>query len=186
MIFTTLVNVSFETYAENTSAPYYTYTADSNGNLIKTTEAYTPGKQIYSINGKRFEKLEHIFVDNDDYIYITDSKGITTIEQVDPVTGEVIINPLTGNPALKTYVGKIIILDRSYQFVAEIFHDSFRYPKSTFVTDEGIYVVDVTSSNIFIFDKNELISNQTIELKKIITKPTHPIFQHNLSYQLRY
>ncbi len=178
MVFVCVFTFSLDVQATNTNAPYYTYTADSNGNLIKTTEAYTPSKQINKINDQSFELLQHIYVDDEDYIYITDSKAITYVEQIDPETGEPMINPNTGNVVEKRYVGKIIVLDKNYQFVGEIYHDDFsNFITSTFVTKDKIYVVDLTNESIFIFNKEEFIENQKIQLEQTITKPTHPIFQ---------
>lgn len=169
--------VSYSTKAESTNSPYYTYTADSNRNLIPTTDAYTPDKQIYTVNGQRFERLEHLFIDKEDYLYITDSKGKTEVIQKDPETGEVLINPITGQPLKRIYTGKVIVLDKNLQFVGEIYHDEIVFPKSTFVTNDSIYVVDVTKTSIFIFDRLAFLENQEIILKQMIGKPTHPIFQ---------
>lgn len=177
MILSCFLWLGLTTQAESTNTPYYTYTADSNRNLIPTTDAYTPDKQIYTINEQRFERLEHLFIDKDDYLYITDSKGKTEVIQTDPETGEVLINPITGQPLRRTYTGKIIVLDKNLEFVGEIYHDEFVFPKSTFVTDDSIYVVDITKTSILIFDRVAFLENQEILLKKIIGKPTHPIFQ---------
>jgi hypothetical protein len=106
-------------------APYYTYTSDSQGTIIKTQTAYTPSKQVSVINGEKLEMPEHVFVDEEDYIYIADSSH-----------------------------NKIFILDEQYRFYKELASDKFTSVKSSFVTDESIYVVDSVANIIFIFDKS--------------------------------
>lgn len=105
-------------------APYYTYTSDSEGYTIKTQAAYTPGAQISVINGQRLEMPEHVFVDDQDYVYITDSA-----------------------------LNKILILDGNFRFYKELASNKFSAIKSTFVTDQYIYVVDTSANKIMIFDK---------------------------------
>ncbi|WP_274365951.1 YIP1 family protein [Paenibacillus thermotolerans] len=104
-------------------APYYTYTSDSEGYTIKTQAAYTPAAQILTINGQRLETPEHVFVDRQDYIYISDSK-----------------------------LNKVFILDSNYRFDRELTSDKFSAIKSVFVTDQYIYVAD-GSNKILVFDK---------------------------------
>jgi Gluconolactonase len=111
------------TYAA-ADAPYYTYTSDSEGYTIKTQAAYTPGAQISVINGQRLEMPEHVFVDDQDYVYITDSA-----------------------------LNKILILDGNFRFYKELASNKFSAIKSTFVTDQYIYVVDTSANKIMIFDK---------------------------------
>ena len=139
--------------ATNVESPYYTYTADSYGNLIKTSDAYLPGEQLNLVNDEKFVSLEHIYIDENDYLYITDSKIKTYVEQYDSLTGEVIINEQTGNPKTKIYTGKIIVLDGNLNLIGEIYDENINFPKSTFVTEDKIYIVDFTSSNILIYDK---------------------------------
>ncbi|WP_332693601.1 YIP1 family protein [Halalkalibacter lacteus] len=105
-------------------APYYTYTSDSQGTIIKTQTGYTPANQINVINGERLEMPEHVFVDDEDYIYISDSSH-----------------------------NKIYILDRNYRFYKELTSEKFTTVQSSFVTDQFIYVVDSSQNKIFLFDK---------------------------------
>nr|WP_144923657.1 hypothetical protein [Paenibacillus bovis] len=108
-------------------APYFTYTGDSEGNTVQTQTAYTPFKQISMINGEPLETPEHVFVDNEDSIFITDST-----------------------------FNKIYILDHDYNYQHVLTSEKFNFIKSTFVTDDSIYVVDTFESKIFIFDKETL------------------------------
>ncbi|WP_100405241.1 YIP1 family protein [Bacillus solitudinis] len=106
-------------------APYYTYTSDGQGTIIKTQTGYTPANQISVINGERLGMPEHVFVDKEDYIYITDSSH-----------------------------NKVYILDRHYRYYNELTSDKFSTVQSSFVTDDYIYVVDSSQKKIFIFDKS--------------------------------
>lgn len=106
------------------SAPYYTFTSDSEGKLIKTQTAYTPVSQIGTVNGERLKTPEHVFVDDEDYVYITDSG-----------------------------LNKVLILDPQFRYFKELTSDKFSVLKSTFVTDKSIYVVDGKKNAILVFDK---------------------------------
>ena len=123
---------TFHAYAA-ADAPYYTYTSDSDGYIIKTQAAYTPIKQISVINGEKLEMPEHVFIDEQDYVYITDSAK-----------------------------NKVYILDNNYRYYKELASDKFSAIKSAFVTDESIYVVDASESKIFIFNKETLAFVQEI------------------------
>lgn len=117
----------FNVLTVNAEAPYYTYTSDKDGYINRTQTAYSPLNKISIINGERLKVPEHVFVDKEDYIYITDSG-----------------------------YNKIYILDNNYNFYKELKSDEFGGVKSTFVTDDKIYVVDSYNSKIFIFDKKSL------------------------------
>ena len=60
-------------FTANAEAPYNTYTSDRIGRVVPSPEAYTPMEQITAVNGEKFNMPEHVFVDKQDYIYITDS-----------------------------------------------------------------------------------------------------------------
>ncbi|MCJ8010855.1 YIP1 family protein [Paenibacillus sp. KQZ6P-2] len=128
-------------------APYFTYTSDSKGFVIMTQAAYTPTVQISTINGQKLETPEHVFVDDQDNVYITDST-----------------------------LSKVFILDPQYRFVKELTNDKFKAIKSTFVTDQFIYVVDTSLNVIFVLDK------ATHQLLKEIGKPDSPIFQEGYEF----
>lgn len=154
-----LLFLSFESIDEihaspSLNIPYYTYTEDSNGHLIDTVDAYTPGVQIYNAGGERFKRPEHIFVDDNDYIYITDSQ-----------------------------LRKVVILDEYFQFVTSLKYREVRFPKSTYVTDETIYVVEYRDTIIYGFDKKELLENNNVVMNKKIEPPTSPIFSEGYPYK---
>ncbi|MGZ9585468.1 YIP1 family protein [Paenibacillus marinisediminis] len=124
--FTSFVLLFFFTYNAYAAAeaPYFTYTSDSDGFTQKTQTAYTPTTQISVINGQRLGMPEHVFVDDQDYVYITDSA-----------------------------LNKVFILDQDFRFYKELTSDKFSAIKSTFVTEQYIYVVDTAKNTILIFDK---------------------------------
>lgn len=108
-------------------APYFTYTSDSEGYTIRTQDAYTPVAQIGEINGQRLDTPEHVFVDDEDYVYVTDS-----------------------------VLNKVLVLDSKLRFSRELTSDKFSVVKSTFVTKDRIYVVDAGAGLIHAFDKTTL------------------------------
>lgn len=136
------------------TVPYYTYTADSNKKLIPTVDAYVPMNQIVKINDEELPQLEHIYVDENDYLYISDSRN-----------------------------RKVYVLDESFNYVTEITHQKLTFPVSSFVTTTQIYVVDQRSSTILIFDKEELLINNTVQLNKEILPPDSPIFKEGYIYR---
>ena len=111
-------------FTANAEAPYNTYTSDRIGRVVPSPEAYTPMEQITAVNGEKFNMPEHVFVDKQDYIYITDSGS-----------------------------NKVYILNPNYQYYKELSSDLFSVIKSAFVTENEIYVVDSFERKIFIFDK---------------------------------
>lgn len=154
LLFTIQTNVVYADNSNNINVPYYTYTEDANGELILTVDAYTPYKQMTSFNGDRISQLEHVFVDEDDYIYLTDSRN-----------------------------RKVYILDNNYNYINEINYPEITFPNSTYVTNDEIYVVDFRSSNIYVFDKKELLINNNLEIVNVIGKPSSPIFQEGYQYK---
>jgi len=127
--------------------PYFTYTSDSEGNTIRTQTSYIPAVQISEINGQKLNTPEHVFVDDRDDVYITDSA-----------------------------LNKVFVLDRNYRFVKELASDKFAAIKSSFVTDQFIYVVDTSKNEIFVFDKT------TYEPVQEIGKPDSPIFAEGYEF----
>jgi len=172
-----LVSLNVEVKAsQEIESPYYTYTLNAEGKLIQTTEAYTPGAQLYEVNNERFETLEHVHMDDDQYTYITDSGIVTRIPMKDDVTGEIILNPITNQPLVDTYRGKIFILDENFDYMRTLIDEDWLKVKSVFVTEETIYVVDAQNNAIYLYDKQALIEDDLIVRKQVITKPSHPIF----------
>src|SRR5690625_4920073 len=135
-------------FISHAEVPYYTYTGDSKGEIILTQTAYVPAKEIRQINNERLAMPEHVFVDQQDYVYITDST-----------------------------LNKIIILDPDYQYEKELVSDHWTTVKSTFVTDEYIYAVDLDGRKIVIFDK------ESHEYVKEISTPDAPVFKEGYSFQ---
>ncbi|MFD0715600.1 YIP1 family protein [Paenibacillus sp. GCM10027626] len=127
--------------------PYFTYTSDSEGKTIRTQTSYIPAGQINAINGQKLSTPEHVFVDEQDYVYITDSD-----------------------------LNKVFVLDRNYRFVNELASDQFSSIKSTFVTDQFIYVADGSKNEIYVFDKS------TYEPVQTVGKPDAPIFAEGYEF----
>lgn len=136
------------------NVPYYTYTEDANKELIPTVDAYKPIKQITMINGEKLEQLEHVFVDENDYLYVTDSRK-----------------------------RKLYILDNKLNYLTELSYHEFTFPSSSFVTEEEIYVVDFRSNIIYLFDKESLLTNNEVVLLKTIKEPDSPIFSEGYQYK---
>jgi tetratricopeptide (TPR) repeat protein len=141
--------------SENLNTPYYTFTADSLGRLVRTTDAYTPSNQITGANGESFSQIEHVFVDENNYIYITDSTE-----------------------------KRVYILNENYEYITMIDMSrrgrlpiEVDLPMSSFVTKDKIYVVDSRNGKkIIVFDKIELLNNGNVVILNEIGKPTAPIF----------
>jgi tetratricopeptide (TPR) repeat protein len=159
------------------SSPYYTYTLDREGQLIRTSEAYTPADTILDTNGQSFTRLEHIYLDENDYLYITDSKMVNTADMIDPDTGLPVISDITGEVVQERFVGAVIVLDDQYQEVARLYDDRLGFPKSTFVTEDLIYVVDLTSAGIYVYDKEALLEGNDVVLVDSYFVPDHPVFE---------
>lgn len=128
--------------------PYYTFTSDSQNELLRTQTAYTPKTKISNLNGQRLKVPEHIFVDKDDYIYITDSD-----------------------------LNKIFILDSTYNYSGELASNEWATAKSTFVSEDIIYVVDDSDAKILLFDKF------SHELLDTIGTPDSPVFKEGYAFK---
>ena len=132
-----LVLISVTTSVWATSTPYYTYTTDNEYGMIQTSDAYTPGTQITDIDGIKFRTLEYVYVDYEDYVYITDSG-----------------------------FAKVFIFDPDLNFVDEIAYEgnddtdtpSFFGVNSIYVTEDKVYVPDSFAKAIFIFDRDTVLN----------------------------
>ncbi len=121
------------------STPYYTYTTDYEDGWIKTSDAYTPNGQVLNAGGEVFRTPEYVYVDYEDYVYVTDSGH-----------------------------AKIFIFDNELNYVDKIEYvesevgakDGFNAVNSIFVTEDKIYVCDSFRKSIFIFDR-EAVLNKT-------------------------
>lgn len=128
----------------NASAPYITETVNRYGEMVETQTAYEPVKSIsrIEIGGVKTaisNKAQDLFIDEDDYLYLAD----------------------TGNK-------RVLILDKSFNYINEINDTFLKQPYGVFVRDQYIYVADYgdeadsTSGRIqlFTYDKvNNIITH---------------------------
>lgn len=143
-VFLLFMVIAFTVFATSTrifasSTPYYTYTTDNEDGWVKTSDAYTPGGQILEADGDTFKTLEYVYVDHEDYVYITDSGR-----------------------------AKVYIFDQDLNFVDVIEYygsevgvdDGFYAVNSIYVTEEKIYVPDSFRNSIFIFDREKVLNRE--------------------------
>jgi tetratricopeptide (TPR) repeat protein len=140
------------------TSTYRTFTLDARNRIVRTSEAYTPHDQIILVNGKKIDRLEHIFIDDSDYLYITDG-GVATI----------------------------YILDENYNYVGEINgEENFYFPNSTYVTERHIYVVDSFEAKIFKYNKETLELVKTFsEPDSPIFQEGYPFAPENIAVDSR-
>lgn len=132
-----LVSATTSVFASST--PYYTYTTDNENGWIRTSDAYTPGAQITEIDGVKFKTLEYVYVDYEDYVYVTDSGH-----------------------------AKVFIFDKDLNYVDEISYtesasgllDGFMAVNSIYVTEDKVYVPDSFRKSIFIFDREQVLHRE--------------------------
>lgn len=118
------------------STPYYTYTTDYEYGWVRTSDAYTPSNQIFSGGSDQFKVPEYVYVDHEDYVYVTDSG-----------------------------LAKVLIYDKDLNFIDSITYfesdvgakDGFNAVNSVFVTEDKIYVCDSFRKSIFIFDRDAVL-----------------------------
>ncbi len=142
-LFTFAIFVMFSVATNNlyaSSTPYYTYTTDNEQGWIRTSDAYTPAGQVLSADGVKFKNPQYVYVDHEDYIYVTDSG-----------------------------VAKVFIFDKDLNFVDEIYYSNkdslniesgFSAVNSIFVTEDKVYVPDSFQKSIFIFDRDEVLNRE--------------------------
>jgi len=104
--------------------PYFTFTTDSENYFLRTQTAYTPVKEITTFDGRSFVEPNHVFVDREDNVYISD-----------------------------TGLNQVIILDKELSYQGTLASEELVEVQSTFVTDEIIYAVDTSQNKIFLYDK---------------------------------
>ena len=139
LLFSIVAFVAFATSSRvfASSTPYYTFTTDNENGMVKTSDAYTPSAQILNADGETFKTLEYVYVDHEDYIYITDSGR-----------------------------AKVYIYDKDLNFVDVIEYkeseigldDGFYAVNSIYVTEEKIYVPDSFRNSVFVFDREEVLN----------------------------
>lgn len=104
--------------------PYFTFTTDSENYFLRTQTAYTPAKEITAFDGRSFVEPNHVFVDNEDNVYISD-----------------------------TGLNQVIILDKTLAYQGILESEELVEVHSTFVTEDIIYAVDTSRNKIFLYDK---------------------------------
>jgi tetratricopeptide (TPR) repeat protein len=134
-----LVSATTQVYASST--PYYTYTTDNENGWARTSDAYTPNGQILDADGTSFKILEYVYVDHENYVYITDSGH-----------------------------AKVFIFDSDLNYVDEIDYyestpgalDGFQAVNSIYVTEDKIYVPDSFRKSVFIFDRESVLNRDPL------------------------
>jgi ABC-type phosphate/phosphonate transport system permease subunit len=134
VILVVLISTTANVFA--TTTPYYTYTTDNENGLYRTYDAYTPANQITEIDGIPFRTLEYVYVDQEDYIYVTDSG-----------------------------FAKVFVFDKDLNYVDEIAYQgnadqgipAFFGVNSIYVTNDKVYIPDSFAKAIFIFDRDQVL-----------------------------
>lgn len=120
--------MAFATFLPNKvvaqEVPYFTFMTDSENYFLRTQTAYTPAKEITAFEGHSFVEPNHVFVDNEDNVYISD-----------------------------TGLNQVIILDKTLSYQGILESEELVEVHSTFVTEDIIYAVDTSRSKIFLYDK---------------------------------
>lgn len=142
----------------NASAPYVTETLNRYNEMVETQTAYEPIKsvstiEIEGIKTSIFNKAQDIFIDDDDYIYLADTKN-----------------------------ARILILDKNFSFINKI-DTLLKQPYGIFVRNNLIYVADFgddadnTSGRIQIFTYDKELNN--ITHYKELSCPDSPLLKVN-------
>lgn len=138
VLFGLVIALAFGVVSEDviaSSTPYYTFTTDNDEGFIKTSDAYTPKLQVLDADGEIFKTPEYIYVDHEDYIYVTDSGNL-----------------------------KVYIFDKDFNYIDAIEYlgtddvKGFNAINSVFVTEDKVYVPDSFSAVIYIFDRDEVLN----------------------------
>ncbi|MGD9909589.1 MAG: YIP1 family protein, partial [Candidatus Izemoplasmatales bacterium] len=117
------------------ATPYTTFTTDNENGYIETYDAYTPNGQITGGTDVTFKTLEYVYIDSEDYIYISDSGSAS-----------------------------VYVFDSNHQYVNTIsFFGDDNYPafyavNSVFVSGDKVYIPDSFAKAVYIFDRNEVIN----------------------------
>lgn len=140
ILFGLVIAIAFGTVTRDvlaSSTPYYTFTTDNDSGFIKTSDAYTPKTQITDADGDPFVTPEYIYVDHENYVYITDS-------------GQ----------------AKVFIFDDELNYVDEIDYTGtddikgFSAVNSVFVTEDKVYVPDSFTAVIYVFDRDSVLNRE--------------------------
>lgn len=119
------------------TTPYKTFTIDNERGLVQTSDAYVPRGEITSAGDTALSMPEEVFIDHENYIYITDSGH-----------------------------SKVFIYDEDLNYVDEIAYiesapgenDGFYAVNSVYVRDNQIYITDSFREKIYIFDREQSLN----------------------------
>ncbi len=92
------------------SAPYSTLTEDNDGELLATLDGYIPGGAFDTLDGKRLDNPQDLFIDENDILYIADTGN----KRVVACTGEGEFLRAYGEGTLKKPSGVCVRLGRVY------------------------------------------------------------------------
>ncbi|MDY0294194.1 MAG: hypothetical protein RBQ71_00130, partial [Acholeplasmataceae bacterium] len=119
------------------STPYKTFTVDNERGLVQTSDAYVPKGEITRAGDMALSMPEEVFIDHENYIYITDSGH-----------------------------SKVFIYDQNLNYIDEISYlesapgenDGFYAVNSVYVIDNQIYITDSFREKIYIFDRDQSLN----------------------------
>jgi sugar lactone lactonase YvrE len=119
------------------TTPYRTFTIDNERGLVETSDAYVPKGEITLAGNDPLSMPEEVFIDHENYIYITDSGH-----------------------------SKVFIYDENLNFIDEIEYiesapgenDGFYAVNSVYVRDNQIYITDSFREKIYIFDREQALN----------------------------
>lgn len=108
-------------HAAAAEAPYYTYTADKDGDLVATKDGYLPYQLYERFDGEKLNKPSDLFIDEEGTLYIAD----------------------TGNQR--------VLICGTDGTVRSVITEGLMAPSGLYVTEEGIYVADTRAETVFLF-----------------------------------
>ncbi|MBQ9080146.1 MAG: YIP1 family protein [Clostridia bacterium] len=158
LVFVLTMLVSLFALPTSAAKPYQTYTYGIGGYALNSPDAYTPLMTVdsnYMGLKTAIDDPKDIVVDDEENIYIADSKG-----------------------------NRIVVLDRYFKlkftisnFINEYgIEDEFTAPAGVFVTEDTIYVCDTDANRIVTFDREG-------NYKKIIPQPESTLFDEDAVYK---
>lgn len=159
IVFTIFDNtVLAESSNYNMNVPYYSYTYDTEYEVIQTPAPYTVSRVLKGsdLGISNFQSLRDVFYDEEsERIFLTDTEANT-----------------------------ITVLDEDYRVVRVLNQfdnqgtaDAFNAPSSTCVRDGKLYVADTGNARILRFDA------QTFELQQVLPRPEVTILGENCEYK---
>ena len=117
--------------------PYVTYTIDHERGLVPTSDAYVPKGQVTTAGNIQLSTPEEVFIDHENYIYVTDSGH-----------------------------SKVFIYDENLNYIDEISYlesepganDGFYAVNNVYVRDNQIYITDSFREKIYVFDREKSLN----------------------------